>query len=276
MKPIVYIKSDISKFYEDGTWIGRIKDRFRMSFLGEKFIKELNLNISSIKFPSNFNKDAYHSNIKIAKKVYKHKYVNLAPKTYRKLDYNFFNSFQKELMAYSVVRSLKLILRIQHKSIKDSCIVIHDAADDINFNVICYMAREAKYIVLLSENIIKANSISQYIIANYGVSPIITADTKYSFKSADFIVTSREINFNSDACIWYLSNKHIPSQGNNIVVNDITYCVPWDVGNFDMSPELLGAILCQMEESDIEQSLKYNGIFLDKIKFNSDVLTLGE
>ena len=39
----------------------------------------------------------------------------------------------KRFMAFSVVKSLKLILRIRHKSIRDSCIVIYDAADDINF-----------------------------------------------------------------------------------------------------------------------------------------------
>ena len=40
--------------------------------------------------------------------------------------------------------------------------------------------------------------------------------------------------------------------------------MPWELDDNDMSPELLGAILCQMEEKDVEKSLKYNGIYLIK------------
>jgi hypothetical protein len=274
MKPIVYVNADIKNSYEDNTLIGRIKDRFRISFLGESFIKELSLNIWKMKVPPNFHKKAYYENIGIARKKIKNKDIGFALKTYRQLDYDFFNDFQKELMAFSVTRSSKLILRTRHKSIRDSCIVIYDAADDINFHIICYMAKEAKYIVLLSKNITKTNSISDYIIANYGVTPISTSDIEYALKSADFIVTSRGIDLNSRAAIWYLNNKYIPIRNDNTIINDVTYNVPWVLEKIDMSPELLGSILCQMEEMDVEKSLKYNGIFLDEIKFNDNTLIL--
>lgn len=274
MRSVVYVNADIKKFYEDSTLLGRIKDRFKISFFRESFVKELNLNICQVKLPSNFNKQSYYANLSIARKKVKIKDTTLAIKTYREFDYDFFNDFQKELMAFSVTNSTKLVLRKRHKSIRDSCIVIYDGADDINFHVICYMAKEAKYVVLLSSNIGKISRIAEYIIANYGMTPIITSDIEYALRAADFIVTSREVDLNSRATMWYLNNKYIPVRGDNTIINDVTYNVPWILDGIDMSPELLGTILCQMEEIDVEKSLKYNGIFLDEIKFNDKSLIL--
>lgn len=274
MKPIVYVNADIKNSYEDNSLIGRIKDRFRISFLGESFVKELGLNISRVKLPSNFDEKAYCKNLEIVRRKVRNKDIGLALKTYRQLDYNYFNNFQKELMAFSIAKSSKLILRTRHKSIRDSCIVIYDGADDINFHIICYMAREAKYIVLLSKDTARTNIISEYIIANYGITPIITSDVEFALKSADFIVTSRGIDLNSRAAIWYLNNKYMPVRYTSTIINDATYKVPWGLDGIDMSPELLGSILCQMDEVDVERSLKYNGIFLDEIKFNDNTLIL--
>lgn len=274
MKPIVYVNANIKDFYEDTTLIGRIKDRFKISLLGESFIKELDLNIFKVKLPPNLNKRAYYRNLGIAKRKVKNKNTEFAIKTYRQFDYEFFNGFQKDLMAYSVTMSSRIVLRARHKSIRDSCIVIYDGADDVSFHVICYMAREAKYIVLLSKDITKITKISEYIIANYGVTPIITSDIEYALKTADFIITSRAIDLNSGAAIWYLNNKYVPIREHNIIINDVTYNVPWMVDEINMSAELLGSILCQMEEMDVEKSLKYNGVFLDDIKFNDTRLSL--
>lgn len=274
MRSVVYVNADIKKFYEDSTLLGRIKDRLRISFFRESFVKELSLNICQVRLPSNFNKQSYYANLSIARKKVKIKDTTLAIKTYREFDYDFFNDFQKELMAFSVTNSAKLVLRNRHKSIRDSCIVIYDGADDINFHVICYMAKEAKYVVLLSSNIVKISGIAEYIIANYGMTPIITSDVEYALRTADFIVTSRAVDLNSKAAIWYLNNKYIPVRGDNTIINDVTYNVPWILDGIDMSPELLGTILCQMEEIDVEKSLKYNGIFLDEIKFNDKSLIL--
>lgn len=274
MKPIMYVNCDMNKFYEDNSFIRRIKDRFKISLLGKTFIKELNLNVSKVKLPSNFHKNAYYSNLSIARKMIKDKNIHLASKTYRQYDYNLFNDFEKDFMALGVVKSSKYVLRLGHKSIKNSCIVIYDASDDINFNIICSMAKEAKYIVLLSWNISEINIIAEYIMNNYGVAPIVTNDIEYALTAADFIISSRVVDFSSKAAIWYLDNRYIPKNKDRIIINDITYKVPWDVDKCDMSSELLGAILCQMDERDAEKSLKYNGIVLDKIKYNDEILFL--
>ncbi len=279
MKPVVYVNSNIKKFYEDNSFIGRIKDKLSICLLGENFVKELNLSIVNVKLPPNFNKESYFNNMYIARKILKSDEAELAPKTYRCLDYNFFNVFQREIMAWGIVKSSKLILRTQHKSIRDSCIVIYDASDDIIFEVICCMAKEAKYIILLSKNISNSNCISEYIVANYGITPIVTSDEKYALGKADFIVASRAVSIDTKSVIWYLNNKFEPRENYIRAVNDITYYVPWSMNNLsnnEVSSELLGAILCQMEEKDVEKSLKYNGVFLDRIKFNDNTLVFDD
>ena len=81
MKPIVYVNSDVKNSYEDSTLIGRIKDRFRISFLGESFIKELGLNISRVKLPPNFNEKAYWKNLEIVRRKVRNKDIGLDLKT---------------------------------------------------------------------------------------------------------------------------------------------------------------------------------------------------
>lgn len=270
MKPVVYISSDLNKCYEDGSFLGRIKDRVKITLEGESFIEDLNMNISRVKLPPNFNKRAYTKNMEIARKYMKGTEANLAPKTSRIFDYEYLNDFQRRLFAYSVVNSIKLLLRLKKKSIKNSCIVIYDAAENINSNIISELAKESRYCVLLSKNIKKASVLSDYIIANYGVSPIVTNDVKYALESADFIITSESIEVNSKKSIWYINNMFRPSFQDN-AVNDVTYSVPWEMNGLEVPAELLGAILSQMDQKDIEASLKYNGVFMDKIKFNNMV-----
>ncbi|MCB2307780.1 hypothetical protein LGL08_14640 [Clostridium estertheticum] len=48
--------------------------------------------------------------------------------------------------------------------------------------------------------------------------------------------------------------------------------VPWNIDRTDLSIELVGSILCQMQENDIEKVLKYNDIHLKEIKFNNNVI----
>lgn len=270
MKPVVYISSDLNKRYEDGSFLGRIKDRVKITLERESFINELNMKIAHVKLPPNFDKRAYTKNIEIARRYMRSPEVNLAPKTSRMLDYEYLNEFQKRLFAYSVVNSVKLLLRLKKKSIKSSCIVIYDAADNINSNIIFELAKENRFCVLLSKDIKKASVLSDYVIANYGVSPIVTNDINYALKSADFIITSKSIEMGTKASIWYINNLFYPSFQDN-AVNDVTYSVPWEMQGIEVPVELLGAILCQMEQKDIETSLKYNGVFMDKIKFNNRV-----
>lgn len=273
MKPIAYVSCNRKIPYDNNTFFGRIVDRFKISYQGESFVKELNLKISNINLPPNINKQSYYKNLLAAKKKVKGKDIYLAPKIYRELDYNFLNDFQRELIAFGIVTSSKLILRKIHKSIRDSCIVIYDAVDTINFDIICFIAKEAKYVVLLSRHVDKLMYMAEYITANFGITPIVTSDFKYAIKNADFIISSKDIDLETGANIWYLNNMYIPLKKDNIIINDITYKVPWELDE-DVSPELLGAILCQMEEGNIEEALRHNGVFLDKIKFNDKILIL--
>jgi hypothetical protein len=137
MNPIVYVSTDLKKAYEDDSFLGKVRDRLRINVEGESFIEELNLKIARIKLPPNFNQKAYEKNMAVTQRFMKKKNAVIAPKTFRYLDYNLLNEFQKRLFAYGIVNSIKLLLRIGQKSIKSSCIVIFDAADDVNHNAIC-------------------------------------------------------------------------------------------------------------------------------------------
>ena len=272
MKPVVYAKSNIETYYENNSLFSRIKDRFKINLIDESFVQELNLRITHLEIPPNFNKTAYLRNINYASTFIKNRKVSLAPKTLRRMDYYLFNRFQKELFAYGIMKSIQLILRIKNKSIKNSCIVIYDACDDINKEIICMLAKNAKYMIFLSDNIKKNLNLGEYVVANYGISPIITQDKQYAFKNSDFIVSSRKIEINKNTPIWYFDNGYVP--GNVLYsVNDVSYVTPWNIQG-DVTTELLGAILSQMDEKDVEVSLKYNGIYLDKIKFNDNVLDI--
>lgn len=273
MKPVLYANSHSNKLYRDNGFFVRIKDRFKIKLKKEYFIEDLNLNIIDIELPPNIDKTAYCNNLLRAKRLCRNNGIKLAPKIYRYLDYSIYNNFQKKLMAFSICKSTKMILRNIQKNIKNSCIVIYDASDSILFNTICFFAKEAKFIVLLSKNIQKINQIREYIMANYGITPVITSDKKFSFNNADFIITSRNIVINKDTCMWHVYNNRVQNFKNILNVNDVTYKVPWNFKDGNMHFEILGSILNQMDEKDIERALKYNGIFLNNVKFNEDIIT---
>jgi hypothetical protein len=266
MNPIVYVSADLKKAYQDDSFLGKVRDRLRINVEGESFIDELGLKIARIKLPPNFNQKAYEKNMAVTQRFMKKKDAVFAPKTFRYLDYNLLNEFQKRLFAYGIINSIKLLLRTSKKSIKSSCIVIFDAEDDVNYNAVCELAKECRYFILLSNNLKKASSLSDYIIGNYGVSPIVTSDYDYAMGKADFIISSRDIETNKPT--WYINNFYMPQSTLALAVNDISFAVPWKTDGLEFSFELLGAVLSQMQERDVEKALKYNGIYLDKIKFN--------
>ncbi|MFT5875388.1 MAG: hypothetical protein ACI8WT_004379 [Clostridium sp.] len=271
MKPILCVNSNIDNCYSEFGFLSKIKDKLKTKLISSEYIKELDINVTSVRLPPNFNKRAYLHNITYAKKLCKCSEIQLSPKTLRPMDYNYFNGFQKRLLGFSVMKSIQLMLRMRNKSIKNSCIVVYDASDMINYNIIVELAKESKYIVFLSRNLAKARKLADYIIANFGVSPIVTDDELYSVKIADFIISSKDYKFDHGELVWFLDNSM--SVANNIIaVNDVSYNVPWDTLKEDFSIELLGSILCQMQESDVEKALKYNGIYLEEIKFNNNVI----
>lgn len=271
MKPILYITSDIDNSYNEFGFLSKIKDKLKIKLINNDFIKELNVKITNVSLPPNINRNAYIHNLTYAKKMYRYKEAQLSLKTLRLVDYSYFNGFQKRLLAYSVIRSVQLMLRIRKKSLKDCCVMVYDAADMINYNIIMELSKQSKYIVLLSPQLEKVRKLADYVIANFGVSPIVTNDEAYALKIADFVISSKEYKSSYGKLVWLLDNsKNIPNHV--VAVNDISYNVPWSTFNSSLSIELLGAILCQMQESDVEKALKYNGIYLKEIKFNNNVI----
>lgn len=271
MKSILCVTSNVDKCYNEFGILTKIKDKRKIKLISKDYIKELNIKVASVKVPPNFNRAAYLYNLAFAKKICKCKDVELSPKTLRLVDYNCFNEFQKRFLAFSVIRSIKLMLRMRNKSLKKCCIVVCDAVEMINYNIIVELAKQSKYIVFLSQNLTKAKKLADYIIANFGVSPIVTNDEVYAVKIADFIISSKNYEFSSSQLVWYLDNS-VSNEKNIMAVNDVSYKVPWNTIEAESSIELIGAILCQMQERDIEKALKYNGIYLKDIKFNNNII----
>ncbi|MCB2298068.1 Rossmann-fold NAD(P)-binding domain-containing protein [Clostridium tagluense] len=271
MKPILCVTSDIDNSYNEFGFLSKIKDKRKIKLISNEYIKELDIKLTSVRLPPNFNKSAYLNNLNYVKKICKCEGVQLSLKTLRPFDYNYFNLFQKRFFAFTVIKSMQLMLRVRNKSLKNCCIVVCDVSDMINYNIIVELAKRSKYIVFLSWDLVKARKLADYIIANFGVSPIVTNDESYAIKIADFIVSSADYEFSPGKLVWLLDNS-ISQAKNNISVNDVSYNVPWNTFEVGFSMELIGAILCQMQEDDIEKALKYNGIYLKEIKFNNNVI----
>ncbi|MCB2294869.1 hypothetical protein LGK95_15330 [Clostridium algoriphilum] len=271
MKPILCVNSNIDNMYNEYGFLSKITDKLKTKLISNEYIKELDIKVTTVRLPPNFNRKAYKSNINYAEKLCKYRGVILSPKTLRPFDYNLFNDFQKRFLAFSVIKSIQLMLRIRNKSLKSCCVVIYDACEMINYKIILELAKQSKYIVFLSHDLTKARKLADYIIANFGVSPIVTNDDVYASKIADFIISSKDYEFSYGKLVWLLDNS-INSETNIIAVNDVSYKVPWNTFNANFSVELLGAVLCQMQETDIEKALKYNGIYLKEIKCNNNVI----
>lgn len=272
MIPVVYVTRSIENAYEDGTFWGTLKDRIKISKTGDVYINELKLNIRRITMPPNFNKGAYFKNMSIANRSIRSKSAILAPKVNRILDYGLFTNFQKMLFGFSVAKSIELMLRISKKSIKSSCIVIYDAAEAINRATVFEISKLAKYIVLVSKDIQALKNLQNYIISEFGVTPVITSDINFAMKCADFVICSERYDVPCEVPVWYIDNNYIPEERYSCYANDVVYKTPWDTNEISMSTEVLGAILYQMHERDIEKALKNNGIYLNQIKFNDLIL----
>jgi len=271
MKQILCVTSNIENSYDEFGFLSKFRDKRKIKLINSEYIKELDMKVTSVRLPPNFNNSAYLENITYAEKICKCSGAQLSLKTLRPVDYNYFNLFQKQFLAFSVIKSIQLLLRMRNKSLKNSCIVVYDAVKMINYNIIIELAKQSKYIIFLSWDLAKARKLSDYIISNFGVSPIVTNDESYAIKIADFIISSEENDFSSGKLVWLLDNS-VKESKTNIFLNDVTYNVPWNTFQVSFTMELIGAILCQMQEKDIEKALKYNGIYIKEIKFNNNVI----
>lgn len=272
MKPILLIEQPKNyKIYERYDMVSKLKDRFITKLTDEYYVKDLNLNIKKVKFPMNLNPNAYIKNIENVKRYLKKESGYMAPRVWRMMDYNFYSKFQKDLLAHSIALTIQTIFRLNNKSIRSGCVVIYDPIDPAVYESVITISKFAKYVVFLTENISRAMKLSDYVMANYGISPIVTKDKEYALKLGDFIVTSKRENFKTEKPIWLLDNLYDGENNNLQYINDVTYFTPW-FEQSGISLELLGAILCQMEERDVEKSLRYNGVYLNHILFNNKVL----
>lgn len=271
MKSILCLTSNVLTLYNQFGFLSKIKDKRKIKLISREYIKEIDINVTEASLPPNFNTEAYLYNLSYAKKICKCSGNQLSLKTLRTVDYIYFNGFQKRLLAYSVIKSIQLLLRIRNKSLRNCCIVIDDATKIINNEIIIELAKYSKCMVFLSSDLRKARRLADYVVANFGVSPIVTNDEVYSFKIADVIISSNDYEFSSEKLVWILDNSKRPS-GSSISVNDVSYDVPWNSFKEDFSMELVGSILSQMQEKDIEKALKYNGIYIKEIKFNNNVI----
>lgn len=270
MKSIAFAITDITNRYNSFNIFTRIRDRLKLHYEGVEYIKELDLNVFKVFLPPNLNERAYMNNLKKIEEHIGAGETNLAPKTFRFLDYKIYNDFQKNLLGYSVVNSSRLMLRAKHKSIRESCVVLYDAAHYMSKPIIDYLSREARYIILVSKNKAELKRLWEYISANFGISVITTLELDVAIKSADIIITTEDIEIKADTTVWYLNNLYRPQNINKYKVNDISFKVPWCIYHNEMPLELIGALLSQMEEKDVEKSLNSNEIFINNSIFEID------
>ena len=86
MKPILCVTSNIDNSYNEFGFLSKIKDKLKIKVISNEYIKELDIKVTSVRLPPNFNKRAYFNNLTYAKKLCKCKDVQLALKTLRPMD----------------------------------------------------------------------------------------------------------------------------------------------------------------------------------------------
>ncbi|GAA0181552.1 hypothetical protein SH2C18_40720 [Clostridium sediminicola] len=272
MKKIIKYSSDLKNIYYNKSFWARVKDAFYLRHDGDIYIKSLDVIVKNYRFPSNFDDEAYVRNVnKILKK---NKGSLLCPQSHRLYDYKYSTDFQKKALSYSIVESVRSILRLQKKSLFNACIVINNAEYDINRNIIYEISKWCKYIVLVSEwDNQKNRKIFDYLVSNFGVSPIITDDIIPFINKADFIITATPIYIKVLCPIWLLDNSLRPSSFDNIHINNVSYKTEWADEDI-VTPELLGAFFEVAKEKSIEKAFENNKVYLDKIKFDNKIIEL--
>jgi len=271
MNKVLYVDAILDKAYKNNTFLGRLKDNFYRNFEGKSYISNLDTIIYKVKLPPNFNEQAFKRNIyKIRKKFNNYNISTMALSTNRFLDYNFYTEFQKKFLAYSVVKSIQLLLRTRNKSIRKNYIAVYDSIDIINKYIVLELSKNSKCLILVSNNMRKNRELCDHITRDYGVSPIITDDIKYVSKHSDFIISSKPLDCLVECPLWCLDNMYIPKERKDIVVNKVTYTTPWDFEDIEVTSELLGGIFnYYKEEEQIDQFLYNKGILIKDAKFES-------
>ncbi|WP_461207626.1 hypothetical protein [Clostridium sp. DL1XJH146] len=273
MDKILNISADFSKSYFSDSLFGKVKDRVNTIIVDKKDIKDLNVKIVFIKFPANNNINSYYRNMDRLQSKYKN--FSYAPCVNRLYDYQILSSFQKKVLSYSIVRSIKLYLMKNNKSIKNAYIIINDANYDYNYAIIEELSKYNNNIILIAhKELRKIYKWRDMMIGKYGVTSIITNEDKNAFEKADFILSSSIIKNNVKCPIWYLTNSWIEDETNNIKINNVNYSTPWLENDEYTTPELLGQLIKNIDRKNFEVTLEENYIFISKIKFNNRVIEI--
>lgn len=213
--------------YDKLTLLSKITDKMKCGIDKKIYVKEIDLNIYCGMLPQNKHQVSYCNNIKnVTSKMKSHNFI-ISPKGIRDYDYHFTNSFQKELFSYSVVKSIKLILRKTNKSLKNSTILIDEASDPKVSGILKEISKSCRHIILLSRNIKETLKIQQNIISNFGVSPEVTCDEQYALKLCDFIISTKDKSYEYCDNIWYINNQYLPLNLKGAVINDISFKTQW-------------------------------------------------
>lgn len=278
MKSLLSIRLKGKDPYCKFSRLGRIIDGFKTKCTSQELIKEVGTEIKYIDVPANINNQAYKYNIirslkryasknsYAPKDSYTHKNSILCPCGVRLYDYQFLSDFQKRMLAFSVVESIRIVLLKSRKSLKKANILVDDGGKAENKFIIEELAKEARNIVVLTKDIKKSEKLREFIIYNYGTTLEIL-DREEDIGEVDFIISSEEKPYNCQR-IWYLNNFYSPNK-EGLFINKVAFKAPWDSKIKLFSPELLGGILKEEKKIDIKDLIRKNDIILEEISFNS-------
>jgi hypothetical protein len=266
MKSLLSIKLKGKDPYCKFSRLGRIIDGFKTKCRSQELIKEVGIGIKHIDIPMNMKKEAYKYNIIRASKRYSMKDAILCPCGIRLYDYEFLSEFQKRMIAFSVVESIRVVLLKKHKTLKKASILVDDGCRDRNKYIIEELAKEARNIVVLTSDIRKFQKLREFIIYNYGT----TLEILYKEEDiieVDFIISSEGKIYSSQS-VWYLNNLYNPNK-DGLFINEVAFKVPWENKIKFFNPELLGGIFNEGKKVDIQDLIRKNDIIMEKISFNS-------
>ncbi|HEY5525669.1 MAG TPA: hypothetical protein VIK26_10095 [Clostridium sp.] len=266
MKSLLSIRLKGKDTYCKFSRLGRIIDGFKTKCTSQELIKEIETEIKYIDIPANINNQAYKYNVIRASKRYLPKDSILCPCGVRLYDYQFLSDFQKRMLAFSVVESIRIVLLKSRKSLKKANILVDDGCKAENKFIIEELAKEARNIVVLTKDIRKSEKLREFIIYNYGTTLEIL-HREEDIGEVDFIISSEEKAYNCQR-IWYLNNFYSPNK-EGVFINKVAFKAPWDSKNKLFSPELLGGILKGEKKIDIKDLIRKNDIILEEISFNS-------
>jgi hypothetical protein len=272
MKSLLSIRLEGKDTYCKFSRLGRIIDGFKTKCTSQELIKEVAAEIKYIDIPANINNKAYKYNVIRSSNRYapKNRYEQensiLCPCGVRLYDYQFLSDFQKRMMAFSVIESIRMVLLKSEKSLKKANILVDDGGKDENKFIIEELAKEVRNIVVLTKNIKKTQKFRDFIIYNYGATLEIL-HREEDIGDLDFIISSEEKLYNCQR-VWYLNNFYSPNK-EGVFINKVAFKTPWESKIKLFPPELLGGILKEEKKIDIKDIIRKNDIILEEISFNS-------